>query len=138
MIQEALVRKATHVQMATVDYNICLSASYQVPVLYFSLKNTPETDSPTLDALYQHLVPEAFQANLQTVGVMGGITKGVSRFRQSYRSAAHLHSTTLFLTCRCSSSTRVIRQMLSAALLVIERVIRWSICCFGPGLWAVV
>lgn len=36
----------------------------------------------TLDNIYQYLVPDRFQANLQGVGVMGGISKGVSRMHQ--------------------------------------------------------
>lgn len=62
-----------------VEYNVLLSQTYQVPVLYFSLRNHAAA-AGGLDAVYNHLVPAQFKTELQGVGVMGGISVGVRFF----------------------------------------------------------
>ncbi|CAI7633632.1 unnamed protein product [Penicillium bialowiezense] len=70
--QEALVRTQPSLQ---VDYDILLSATYQVPVLYFGLRS--HNHGPLgLDEVYQYVVPEQYRQELKSVGVMGGISMG--------------------------------------------------------------
>lgn len=76
--QEALFREVSPGRQLSVEYHILLSSSYQVPVLYFSILDPAQSLPQTLDTVYQYLVPDRFQANLQGMAVMGGITKGVS------------------------------------------------------------
>ncbi|KAJ5083821.1 hypothetical protein N7456_013248 [Penicillium angulare] len=59
-----------------VDYDIVLSPSYQVPVLYFALRWLHQNGPVGLDAVYQYVVPEQYQTQMKTVGVMGGISMG--------------------------------------------------------------
>ncbi|KAJ5257289.1 hypothetical protein N7478_013393 [Penicillium angulare] len=58
------------------DYDIVLSSSYQVPVLYFALRWLHQNGPVGLDAVYQYVVPEQYQTQMKTVGVMGGISMG--------------------------------------------------------------
>jgi ubiquitin-like-conjugating enzyme ATG10 len=58
----------------TVEYHIVLSPSYQVPVLYFNIKDPSYRSPPTMDTLYRHLIPPHFKAQAENVGVIGGIT----------------------------------------------------------------
>ncbi|KAJ5347725.1 Autophagy-related protein 3 [Penicillium brevicompactum] len=69
---EALVRTQPSLQ---VDYDILLSSTYQVPVLYFGLRS--HNHGPLgLDEVYQYVVPEQYKQELKSVGVMGGISMG--------------------------------------------------------------
>ncbi|KAJ5834293.1 hypothetical protein N7447_000319 [Penicillium robsamsonii] len=70
--QEALVR--ANPPSLQIDYDILLSPTYQVPVLYFGLRwdNGPLG----LDQVYQYIVPEQYRQELKSVGVMGGISMG--------------------------------------------------------------
>lgn len=61
-----------------VDFNILLSTTYRVPVLYFRLRNLPVRGPQGLDAVYQILVPRDAEAALRGSGVMGGISMAVS------------------------------------------------------------
>lgn len=71
--QEALVRAQPSLQ---IDYDIVLSPTYQVPVLYFGLRS--HSHGPLgLDDVYQYVVPEQYRQELKSVGVMGGISMGV-------------------------------------------------------------
>ncbi|GAB7357236.1 hypothetical protein MBLNU459_g8216t1 [Dothideomycetes sp. NU459] len=59
----------------TVTYDILLSPSYQVPVLYLSANRGPSsTCQLPLSELYDVVVPEATRAALQSVGVMGAVS----------------------------------------------------------------
>ncbi|KAF2708561.1 hypothetical protein K504DRAFT_432890 [Pleomassaria siparia CBS 279.74] len=58
----------------TVEYDIVLSPSYQVPVLYFSIKDPLFRYPPTMDTLYRILIPPQFKAQAENVSVIGGIT----------------------------------------------------------------
>lgn len=60
-----------------IDYDILLSPTYQVPVLYFVLRWHNHEGSVDLDAVYQYIVPEQYRMQLQSVGIMGGISFGV-------------------------------------------------------------
>ncbi|KAJ5818310.1 hypothetical protein N7474_003901 [Penicillium riverlandense] len=74
--QEALVRAAPNPSLQ-VDYDILLSSTYRVPVLFFRLKWNHHHHGPVgLDAVYQYVVPEQYRQGLQSVGVMGGISLG--------------------------------------------------------------
>ena len=75
-MQEALVRTNLHPTLQ-IDYDIVLSPTYQVPVLYFMLRWHNHQDPVGLDAVYQYVVPEQYKQQLQNVGVMGGISFGV-------------------------------------------------------------
>lgn len=86
-----------------VEYCIVLSPSYQVPVLYFSLRNALSNSSSGgihagpegLDAIYKYLVPTQFTANLREVGIMGGISIGVGALGFPFPSSidlSHLRS----------------------------------------------
>lgn len=54
-----------------------LSPTYQVPVLYFVLRWHNHWGPMGLDAVYQYVVPKQYRQQLQSVGVMGGISFGV-------------------------------------------------------------
>ncbi|KAJ5611536.1 Autophagy-related protein 3 [Penicillium herquei] len=74
-IQEELIRSNLKPQLQ-VDYDIVLSPTYQVPVLYFALRWLHQNGPIGLDAVYQYLVPEQYQTQVKSVGVMGGISLG--------------------------------------------------------------
>lgn len=64
-------------QSPSVEYSIVLSPSYQVPVLYFTLRNLPSSLNPTsIETVYQLLTPRNFTYDLERTGVMGGISIG--------------------------------------------------------------
>ncbi|KGO76653.1 Autophagy-related protein 3 [Penicillium italicum] len=72
--QEALVRAKPQPSLQ-IDYDILLSPTYQVPVLYFGLRW--HNHGPLgLDEVYQYVVPERYRQELKCVGVMGGISMG--------------------------------------------------------------
>ena len=74
--QEALIR--INVQpILQLDYDIVLSPTYRVPVLYFTLRWHNYPGPVGLNAVYQYVVPEQYRQQLQSVGVMGGISFGV-------------------------------------------------------------
>ncbi|CAI7652151.1 unnamed protein product [Penicillium manginii] len=72
---EALVRTDGHPKLH-IEYEILLSPTYQVPVLYFVL-HWDDQGPIGLDAVYRYLVPEPYRKQLKNVGVMGGISFGV-------------------------------------------------------------
>ncbi|KAK4499836.1 hypothetical protein PRZ48_008022 [Zasmidium cellare] len=55
-------------------YDIVHSPSYQVPVLYVSFKNRASGRPPSIEELYQMLVPSTQRTSMQTVGQLGAIT----------------------------------------------------------------
>lgn len=57
-----------------VNYDIILSPSYRVPVLYITISEPLHRYPPTLNVLYDHLVPAQFKAQAQHVGMIGGVT----------------------------------------------------------------
>lgn len=58
----------------TIDYDILLSPTYQVPVLYFSISDPQYRYPPTMTTLYEHLIPPQFISQAQSAGIIGGIT----------------------------------------------------------------
>ncbi|OJJ87239.1 ATG3/ATG10 family protein [Aspergillus glaucus CBS 516.65] len=72
---EALIRATEPNASLQVDYDIALSPTYQVPVLYFTLRWTNHK-GPVLgiDAVYQYLVPDEYRKQLKSVGIIGGIS----------------------------------------------------------------
>jgi len=62
----------------TVEYHILLSQSYRVPMLYFFLHKLPIKGPKGIDAVYEYLVPHQYRSGLRDLGVMGGISMGVS------------------------------------------------------------
>lgn len=71
--EEALASK-TRVGRTVVVYDIVHSPSYQVPVLYLSFKNLPSGPQPSIDELYQMLVPTTYRSSVQITGQLGAIT----------------------------------------------------------------
>ena len=68
-----------------VEYDIALSASYHVPVLYISIYDGKRRKIIDLEAIYQLLVPSSMTEELNNVGIVGGITTTVRSFvDQSY------------------------------------------------------
>ncbi|KAL2857715.1 hypothetical protein BJY01DRAFT_112642 [Aspergillus pseudoustus] len=71
---EALVRTSDTYDSLQVDYDIVLSATYQVPVLYFVLRQAGKLLG--MEDVYRYLVPSQYKKNIQSVGIMGGISFG--------------------------------------------------------------
>ncbi|KAL2864561.1 ATG3/ATG10 family protein [Aspergillus lucknowensis] len=71
---EALVRTSDTDETLQVDYDIVLSPSYQVPVLYFVLRQADKLLG--VDAVYRYLVLDRYRENIKSVGIMGGISFG--------------------------------------------------------------
>lgn len=60
-------------------YDILLSPTYAVPVLYFDVKDAAHRFPPTMRVLYESVVPEGYAAQTRDgVGVLGGVTVSVS------------------------------------------------------------
>lgn len=113
--QEALVR-ATPQPSLQIDYDILLSPTYQVPILYFGLKW--HNHGPLgLDEVYQYVVPEQYRQELKSVGVMGGISMGVGAFSEPRDKSSCLFvfvfscSTILTLAPRPFASTHATPRM---------------------------
>ncbi|KAL2007112.1 hypothetical protein VTN00DRAFT_8550 [Thermoascus crustaceus] len=73
---EALIRRPDPGFRFEVEYDIILSPTYRVPVLYFVLRNAPREGPAGMEAVYQYLVPHQYKTELKSVGVMGGISMG--------------------------------------------------------------
>ncbi|KAI9039074.1 ATG3/ATG10 family protein [Aspergillus affinis] len=73
---EAIVRPSDSSAALQVDYEILLSPTYQVPVLYFMLRRGNQPGPMEIDAVYHYLVADQYREELQAVGVMGGISLG--------------------------------------------------------------
>ncbi|KAJ6113705.1 Atg10p [Penicillium sp. IBT 18751x] len=72
---EALIRTDLGPRLQ-IDYDIVLSPTYQVPVLYFTLRWHHHQGPLGLETVYQYVVPEQYRKELKTVGVLGGISFG--------------------------------------------------------------
>ena len=59
---------------ASAEFDVLLSPTYRVPVLYFRLADIPSGWPQGLDFVYQCMVPKNSIAELQSTGVMGGIS----------------------------------------------------------------
>ncbi|KAH8422928.1 uncharacterized protein LDX57_000684 [Aspergillus melleus] len=82
---EAIVRPPDSNATLQVDYEILLSPTYQVPVLYFMLRRGNHPGPMEIDAVYHYLVADQYRKELQAVGVMGGISLGVGAADKSPR-----------------------------------------------------
>ncbi|KAF2993303.1 hypothetical protein E8E13_000181 [Curvularia kusanoi] len=59
---------------AVIQYDVVLSPSYRVPVLYFTVVDSQHRYPPTLETLYSCIIPPTFKTQAEHVGVIGGIT----------------------------------------------------------------
>ncbi|KAI9373327.1 hypothetical protein BJX61DRAFT_552311 [Aspergillus egyptiacus] len=71
---EALIRNPDTHDILQVDYDVLLSPTYQVPVLYFVVRLAGKPLG--IDEVYRVLVPDQYRRNIQSVGIMGGISFG--------------------------------------------------------------
>ncbi|KAL4875574.1 hypothetical protein BJY04DRAFT_162002 [Aspergillus karnatakaensis] len=71
---EALTRTFESQETLQIDYDILLSPTYQVPVLYFILRRSDKLLGT--DEVYSSLVLDHYKKNIQSVGIMGGISFG--------------------------------------------------------------
>ncbi|KAF2684689.1 hypothetical protein K458DRAFT_301858 [Lentithecium fluviatile CBS 122367] len=72
--EEALPYTPAPAPEALINYDIILSPTYCVPTLYIHILDPLHRFPPTLDTLYQHLVPSPYASQTRDVGVLGGIT----------------------------------------------------------------
>lgn len=66
---------------AFIHYDIVLSSTYSVPVLYFSIKDVEHRFPPTQHVLYKHIIiPNGYEEQTKegSVGVLGGVSVSVS------------------------------------------------------------
>ncbi|KAF2034642.1 hypothetical protein EK21DRAFT_97288 [Setomelanomma holmii] len=61
-------------ERAIIHYDIILSPTYRVPILYISITDPEHRYPPTIATLYDHLILPPFKAQAEHVGVIGGIT----------------------------------------------------------------
>lgn len=59
---------------ALIHYDVVLSPSYRVPVLYFSISDIQHRYPPTMATLYSYVIPSCFKTQAEHVGVIGGVT----------------------------------------------------------------
>jgi ubiquitin-like-conjugating enzyme ATG10 len=62
---------------AVVHYDILLSPSYRVPVLYCTVVDSQHRYPPTPETLHSCVIPPKFRMQTEHVGVIGGITTTV-------------------------------------------------------------
>ncbi len=65
------------------DYHVILSATWQVPVLYFSALWEETLESLTLTEIYEFLVEDSSKEAMKDISLMGGISHGVHRYCES-------------------------------------------------------
>lgn len=63
---------------AVIHYDILLSPTYRVPVLYINISDPQHRFPPTMATLYEYLIPPHFKSETQNIGVIGAITITVS------------------------------------------------------------
>jgi len=57
-----------------IHYDILLSPTYRVPVLYFHIQDSLHRYPPTMKTLYEHLIPPHFTPQTESGGVIGGLS----------------------------------------------------------------
>ncbi|KAF2499616.1 hypothetical protein BU16DRAFT_524083 [Lophium mytilinum] len=72
--EEALQSRSTGESEMRIEYEVFLSPIYQVPVLYINLEDRNGVVPPTIESLYEHVIPEQFKSHVRHFGVLGGIT----------------------------------------------------------------
>lgn len=79
--EELMISHPTPVAKAFVEYQIHYHRTYEVPALYFFLRNLPNRQRlPTLEQAYEYLVSDSWKTMMRGVGVMGAISMTVSAF----------------------------------------------------------
>jgi hypothetical protein len=66
-----------------IDYHVLLSPTWQVPVLYFSPVWNKTSIPLSLNETYESIVEHSSRNVIEEVGVMGGISHGVTIIRKS-------------------------------------------------------
>lgn len=104
-----------------VSFEILLSPSYRVPVLYFTVKTTSGLPVTDYDTMFSEVVPENFRSQVADVGVIGGVSMTVTakctlnklyelRLMRSPGSSSHWTSVILRASvqhCRCIKTSRI-------------------------------
>lgn len=78
VLQAAIHHTPPSAISSSIEYNIIYSTSYQVPVLYFLIHDTPRTKTLGIDWVYENLVPHHLRDAAKEIGVMGSIGMAVS------------------------------------------------------------
>ncbi|XTI86692.1 hypothetical protein V2W45_1341577 [Cenococcum geophilum] len=73
-LQEALQLRVPANHGLMVEYDIVLSPTYQVPVLYFRIRDAGCALPPSIDTLYRYVIPKQFKSQVESFGIIGGIT----------------------------------------------------------------
>ena len=78
--QEALKDKVPPASLnrLRIEYEILLSPSYRVPVLYFRIRDGRTQLITDVDVVYNRIVPQVYREQLHDVGIIGGISMAVS------------------------------------------------------------
>ena len=97
---EENARSDSHLHEAKVVYSLVHSPSYQVPVLWIHTFDLPASAPTGLETLYKNLVPTTPVSALHGVGVMGGLSFGVSHCCADRRMAYILADTSAYGPCR--------------------------------------
>ncbi|KAF3044700.1 hypothetical protein E8E12_009321 [Didymella heteroderae] len=71
------VAEAVTSSRAVIHYDVVLSPSYRVPVLYISISDILHRYPPTMETLYSVVIPPTSRAQAEHVGIIGGITTSV-------------------------------------------------------------
>ena len=61
----------------TAEYNIILSQTYRVPVLYIQLPHEAGNGVQGIEFIHRHLVMKTLAPDLDRLGVLGGVTMTV-------------------------------------------------------------
>lgn len=61
-----------------VTYDILLSPSYRVPVLHFSVRDSKGNPVVDQNTIFTEVVPPDFKSQVESVGVIGGISMTVT------------------------------------------------------------
>jgi ubiquitin-like-conjugating enzyme ATG10 len=80
LCQEALKDKVPSASLnrLRIEYDILLSPSYRVPVLYFRIRDRCTQPVTDVDVVYDCHVPPVYREQLHDVGIIGGISMAVS------------------------------------------------------------
>lgn len=82
--EEALPRQINHNSRQDsfeINYDILLSPSYSVPVLYFLVRDSNGRLVTGIENVYVLLVPEVYRNQMRDVGIMGGLSMAVSSLK---------------------------------------------------------
>jgi ubiquitin-like-conjugating enzyme ATG10 len=60
-----------------IHFDVLLSPVYRVPVLYISISDPLHRFPPTMETLYEQLIPVHFKTQAERTGVIGGVTINV-------------------------------------------------------------